>query len=102
MFTSAVAANGRNPGGSADFCFIRGEQGTGCGEEKEKSLEHPPGHAGRETESNRECSGSLRLGDLRITLLGFNISAGFSALCSGYFAGCFPSHASCVPRCCLG
>lgn len=47
MFTSAVAANGRNPGDSADFCLIRGELGTGCGEGK--SLEHPPGHAGRET-----------------------------------------------------
>lgn len=96
VFSSAVAANGRNPGGSADFCLIR-VRGTGCGEGK--SLEHPPGHEERETESNTECFGSLHLGDLRITLLGFNISGGFSALYTVFFPGYFPKHVSYVPYC---
>lgn len=98
MFTSTVAANGRNPAGSADLCFIRGARGTSCGEGK--SLEHPPGHEERETDSNREWFGSLHLGDLRIALLGFNISDDFSALYTGYFVAYFPNHASYVP-CCL-
>lgn len=68
MFTSAVAANGRNPGGSADFCLIRGELGTGCGEGK--SLEHPPGHAGRETGGATESA----LGDFASGTCGLRCS----------------------------
>lgn len=38
---------------------LRGVQGTAYG--GRKSLEHPPGHEGREVESNRQRFGSLHL-----------------------------------------
>lgn len=77
-------------GGGTGFCLTRGVRGTGWGGGKKlgassRMLEvRGKGRKGRRIATEGGL-GSLHLGDLRVALLGFNISDGFSVFLYGAF-----------------